>query len=243
MLPRRVVTALYFFTAALLLQHAVRLSWGGANASDGTRYKVGAAIMVHVLAPHQTVSPTVTCSVDIRNTDPPPCELAPGGEQAARRIHAAWHTLPAMVAFPIFAALLALAPPRIGRWSRVPAVGGIGAILFVVILMATQPPLALQALSGLDYGIGGNLGMMEVALALLLLSAPLTTVTAPWDLRRGGRELLLLAILAGLTLLSFRLLDWTPVVVLLAPTTALAYGALTLRLRPTPGVDRASERR
>jgi hypothetical protein len=235
MLARRVTTALLFLLAAVLLQRSAQLSWGGADAPDGTRYKVGPLVVVHVLAPHQTISPTIPCAVDPRSTDPAPCALVAGGERAAHLIHVAWHTLPIMVALAVLAALIALAPAAIGRWSVIPAITSIAATLLVVVVMWTQPPLALEALHGLDYGLGGNFAMMEVGLALLLLPTAAVTVTRPLDTKRGALELGILCALACVALLGFRFFDWPPVLIAEPIVALLAYSALARRLRIPPG--------
>src|SRR6185436_21049812 len=93
MWPRRAVTALLFLLAAGALWQSRGLPWGGGEARDGTRYRLSPNHLVHVLIPDQEGSPTVTCAIDPRSDDPPPCELALRGGDALRLLHAASHTL------------------------------------------------------------------------------------------------------------------------------------------------------
>src|SRR6478735_8446260 len=93
MLPRRLLTALLFLVAAGALWQSHSTAWGGGEARDGTRYTLSPNLLVHVLLPDQELSPTVSCAIDQRSEEPPPCELALRGGDALRLLHASYHTL------------------------------------------------------------------------------------------------------------------------------------------------------
>lgn len=219
MLPRRLVTALLFLLAACCIWQSEGLAWGGGDAPDGTRYKLSPDVLVHVLLPHQTVSPTVTCAIDQHSQDPPPCELALRGGDAMRLLHAAYHTLTLAALFALLAAAIALLPFPAGTWSWVPGTAAILGLWVAIWAMETRPPHALAALGGVPYGIGGTKGMMEVALALLLL--PVACVTGRMTSRPKGLliEGTLFVALAALTLLALRFLYW-PLVLGIEPPIA-----------------------
>lgn len=240
---RSSLTALPFVAALLLIHHATRLSWGGSgDLPDGSRYKVGPSVVVHVLTPNQTVSETVVCATDHRSTTPPGCAVAPGGERAERLVHAAWHALGIGAMLAGFAMLLSLAPVRFRRWLWIPAIGIVGILDWTVWVMQTQPPLAFAALQGNGYGIGGTLALMEVAFVILLVTGAAVHAAVPPTPERLGKEVGTLFVLACFALLAFRFLDWPPVLFVLGPVAFAAHSFLSRRLGTSPGVDRASER-
>jgi hypothetical protein len=163
--------------AAVLHWESATLTWGGADAPDGTRYKVSPVQLSRILAPGQTVSPTEDCGWYGR-AGAPPCALTP--DRPAR--------LGLLAIYPLL--LLGMAGCGAGAlacgcraWRRrAGAIVQATALLPVasLILLATTAERALAALAGLDVGVGGTLGVMEVTAATLL------ALTAGSDLRRAA---------------------------------------------------------
>jgi hypothetical protein len=180
-LARRLASTTLLIAAALAVQQSATLSWGGAWAPDGTRYKLSPVGLSHVLRPAQGTSPTVSCRWISQTGDEAPCAVRPGGEGAFTRLKLAYPALLA-ASWIALAGVLANAFP----WSRrdilrsaLAATAALAA-LAAIGLVVTAAPRALAALASLRVTYG-SLGFLLAcaAPALLVASCFLRTVERP----------------------------------------------------------------
>lgn len=169
---RRAVAAVALVLAAAALHSASTLGWAGADVPDGTRYKASPVGLSHVLTPHQPTSRTVDCGWYAASRYAAPCAVARGGEAAFRRLRAVYPLV--LVAVVLCLAGAALSFPsarRVGAAQRLAAGGAALAALAAVLVFASSVGTALAALANLPVGVGGTLGTMQLAAAVLLCLA------------------------------------------------------------------------
>ena len=165
----RVLVAVLLLLVGLGFLRSRSLAWGGADAPDGTRFKVSPVGLSHVLSPKEAVSPTRNCHWD--QTPSELCAAAPGQTAAFRRLM----LVPLVV---LLAALLAggaglglLSTGAAGKRVRLAmlltaTVLAVGAPL----VFARSAPRALVALQGLEFGVGGTLGTLQIAVGSAVLA-------------------------------------------------------------------------
>jgi hypothetical protein len=167
----RVVAVAFVLLAAVALVRSQRLGWGAADAPDGTRYKVSPLTLSHVLQPAQPVSATEDCRLDR------PAQVA-GLCAVASDSGPAWAVLRLVPLVLLVAAgaatgagvSLAAKDQRL-QWLRTVLLA-VAALLAVLApaLFGFAAPRALQVLHGLEFGVGGTLGTLQVALAATALA-------------------------------------------------------------------------
>jgi hypothetical protein len=153
--------------AGLLFYHSRDLAWGGAEDSDGTRYKVSPLGVVHVLEPNQTVSRTVIC----RWVEPDaggPCAAVPNAPFAWRLLQLV-NPLLWLGALIALAGALAMSQPAWSTAARACAATAIAIALAAPGLLAFSVPRASQRIQPLEFGVGGTLGTLELAVTAALL--------------------------------------------------------------------------
>jgi hypothetical protein len=199
-----------FLFAALLLFASPPMSWGGGEATDGTRYKLSPLQLSHVLKPHQTVSPTEDCRIFGANR----CQVAPGGEAAFARFRLVYPLtimgIAACLLVTLFGLFPALAPP-------IRVATGLAAALLPVAAMTLFSVSARPALEGLtntDFGLAATLGTMLLILAIALALGGTGLILFPR--LRGGHRAIALAALLALPFIGLRLGGW--------PGVAAAFG-------------------
>ncbi len=168
--------------AAAALYHSSTLTWGGADAPDGTRYKISPIGITHVLSPRQTVSPTVKCSWYFTGGDAGLCAMAPEAEGAYGQLLAIFPLLCAGVAVSLMGCLGQCRQNWRRRFPhRIVACAAAGLPALALWLFAHSPGRALAVLTDLESGIGGTLGTMEVTAAILLfLASAVATPARGW---------------------------------------------------------------
>lgn len=184
----RVVPPMILVLAALAAAHGRTLAWGGADAPDGTRYKVSPVGISQVLKPHQTVSPTVNC----RWGEPaPPCTVADAAD--ARRLSLVALLVLLGAGLAIGAALATAAGPRAAAWIT-PACGSAALLCFGVApwLFVSSAQRALAVLAPLSLGIGGTLGTLELSVAAALVAGCVGGQLARLAMRRPAATIALL---------------------------------------------------
>ena len=161
--------AISLLLAGVALRSASTLGWGGADAPDGTRFKVSPIGLSHVLTPRQPVSSTVDCRWYRVTGNARPCALAAGGTSAFRQLLAVYPLLWVGIGTCLIGILLQ-------AWSGSPSrlaqriVSGVAAMVpaLALWLFARSVDRALAELGGLFVGTGGTLGAMQVTAAILL---------------------------------------------------------------------------
>ncbi len=158
--------------AALALRSASTLGWAGADVPDGTRYKASPVGLSHVLTPHRLTSRTVDCGWHEASGYTAPCQVASGGGAAFRQLTTVYPIVLLAVLLCVAGAVLSLRPGRRLRGAQRLAAGSAAlAALLAVALFATSVERALAPLAGLSVGVGGTLGTMQLAAAVLLCLA------------------------------------------------------------------------
>ncbi|MGH9935074.1 MAG: hypothetical protein ACREAM_02440 [Blastocatellia bacterium] len=176
-LSRSLVMVVPLALAAAALYGASTLTWGGADAPDGSRYKISPIGITHVLSPNQPVSPTVKCSWYFADKNADLCTPAPGAEAAYRQLLAVFPLL----CLGIGVCLIGCLGQCQRSWQRrfphrviACTAAGLSALALWLFSHSLGPALAI--LTDLETGIGGTLGTMEVTAAILLCLAA-TAVT------------------------------------------------------------------
>jgi hypothetical protein len=212
---RRVTCALLLVLAALAVNYSSTLSWGGAEAADGTRYKVSPNGILHVLEPGTTISPTVLSQWSPEAGDALLRAVAPGGERAYTRLKLTYPLLQTGFWLALAGAAAVLLP----FWQRqrrmlftILASGAAGAILAAVVLFITSTAGALAVLTeSKDFGYGGTLGCMLVGIAPVLIAGA------------SAQFLPRLRWLPFLVLLIFNLAVWYQNLLFLVPIAAVLF--------------------
>lgn len=170
LVPRIVAIALMLVAAVALVQ-SQSLGWGAADAPDGTRYKVSPATVSHVLQPDQPVSATEDCRLNQTPRVVGLCAAAPdsGGAWALLRLVPMVLLLAAGAATGAGVSLATKDPQIQELRTSLLAVAALLAVL-APALFGFAAPRALQVLHGLEFGVGGTLGTLQVALAATALA-------------------------------------------------------------------------
>ena len=166
--PTRWLAAGALLLAAAFLYPIAPLSWGGADAPDGTRFKVSLVGLSHVLKPHQTVSPIENCRWLPPAGDNGLCRVKPGAEGAFFRLRAAYWTLWLGFWLCLGCAVLTLSaraplPVRLlitTLCALAPAA--------VMLLFSTSAFSAIDALSMLSGGLAATRATMQAMIAIFL---------------------------------------------------------------------------
>ncbi len=173
----RFAAALALASAALALHASATLGWGGTDVPDGSRFKASPVGLSHVLTPDRPESRTVDCGWYRASGYPAPCEIGDPG--AFARLRAVYPLLLVAALLSLGGAAFAMSRAQRAR-MMVPALagaGGLAAFAGLALFAASVRP-ALAAIAELPVGVGGTLGTMELALALLL-SLTVATHGAP----------------------------------------------------------------
>jgi hypothetical protein len=197
--------------AALGLETARPLAWGGAEAADGTRYKVSPLGISHVLRPRQPVSPTRDCRWSPPDGDEALCAVGTGGEAAFRSLRFVPHVLNVAIALCLVTGVLVFARrPALAALRTLTAGAAVLAALGAPALFALAVPRALAVLQGLPFGVGGTRGTLQVAVvaavlaglaaASLMRSAGGRSVVRRWLRWAGGAALVSLSVLGFLAM-------------------------------------------
>ena len=179
------------------------LGWGAADAPDGTRFKVSPVGLSHVLEPRQAVSATRDCRWSPPGGDAELCAVAPGGESAFRVLRTVpWIVSVAALLCMVGALLLLVGAPAMDRPARWALTASVVAALAAPVVFAQSVPRALAALHGLEFGVGGTLGVLQLCVTVAFLAglsaAPLLRSRKP--ARIVGIALLLLPAFAFLSM-------------------------------------------
>jgi hypothetical protein len=162
------MSASLLFAAAALYDSST-LTWGGADAPDGTRYKISPIGITHVLSPHQTMSPTAKCSWYFPGGDSELCAATPGSAGAYRQLLAIFPLLCAGIGICLVGCLGQCRRRwRLSFPHRAIAYTGAALPVIALWLFSRSPGPALAVLRDLETGVGGTLGTMEVTAAVLL---------------------------------------------------------------------------
>jgi len=124
-----------------------------------------------VLEPRQAVSATRDCRWSPPGGDAALCAVAPGGESAFRALRMVPWMVNAAALFCVIGALLLLvgAPAR-DRQARWALTASVIAALAAPVVLAQSVPRALAALQGLEFGVGGTLGVLQLCVTVALLA-------------------------------------------------------------------------
>ena len=191
------LAAVPLLLAAWAVHSSIPFGWGGADALDGTRFKVSPGGLSHVLEPHRTVSRDVKCAWSPPSGDPVLCRVAPGGEAAFARLRAVRPILLATVAIAIGAAVLTIGGAPLGfrlATSAAAAVGPVAALL----LFATSAGQAILVLSTIPFGLAAALGTMLIGVSVVLALASLALQLRATEHRRASAAWAAAAALAAL---------------------------------------------
>lgn len=181
-LPRLTAAALLLLGAAGLMS-ARPLGWGGADAPDGTRYKASPVGLSHVLQPRQAISATRDCTWSPPGGNAGLCAVAPGGEAAFRMLRMVPMVVTAAALLCVLGAiLLVVGKLAIEGVARAALTAAVATALAAPLLFAKAAPKALAALQGLEFGVGGTRGVLQLAVTAAV-SAGIAGVM--WG-RRGG---------------------------------------------------------
>lgn len=168
--------------AGAALYDSTDLTWGGADAPDGTRYKATPIGLTHVLSPGQTVSPTVQCRLYLGNSDADLCVPAPGATAAYWQLLAVFPLVCLSIAVCLLGSLGQCRP----RWRlqfphrTVAATATVLPALALWLFSRSVGP-ALAVLAPLEAGTAATLGTMEVTAAIVLcLAASVVTLKPEW---------------------------------------------------------------
>ena len=163
----RFPAALALALAALALHSSATLGWGGTDAPDGSRFKASPVGLSHVLTPDRLESATVDCGWYRASGYPAPCEIGDSGAFAMLRAVYPLILLAALLSFggAAFAVFRARRPRTMVRAFA--GAGGLAALAGLALFAVSVRP-ALAAIAELPVGVGGTLGTMQLALALLL---------------------------------------------------------------------------
>ena len=172
-LPRvaRIVAAALLLLGAAALYTARPLGWGAAEAPDGTRFKVSPVGLSHVLEPRQPISATRDCLWSPPGGDATLCAVAPGGEpafRALRMVH--WIVAVAALLSVLGAVLLLVQTPAMDRPARAALTASVVAALAAPLIFAHAAPRALAALEGLEFGVGGTRGVLQLCVTAAVLA-------------------------------------------------------------------------
>ena len=215
--------------AAAFLYPIAPLSWGGADAPDGTRFKVSLVGLSHVLKPHQTVSPTEDCRW-LPPGDNGLCRIKPGADGAFVRLRAAYWTLRLGFWLCIGCAVLTLSA-RVPLGVRFP-LACLCALMpaAVMLLFSTSAFSAIQVLTTLSGGLAATRATMQAMIAIFLglLSAGLQLRPDGWGIGR----LVAVCMAAATPLLGLRYGGWPGTVV------GFAISALVLLVPNRRSADR-----
>ena len=178
----RIGAAALLVLGAAALYTARPLGWGAADAADGTRFKVSPVGLSHVLEPRQAVSPTRDCRWSPPSGDAALCAVAPGGASAFRALRLVpWIVILAALLCVAGAVLLLVRAPAMDRRARRALTVSLVAALAGPLLFARSVPRALAALQGLEFGVGGTRGVLQ----LCVTAAALSGMCAAMLLRAG----------------------------------------------------------
>jgi hypothetical protein len=159
------------------VQDASTLAWGQDDAPNGTQYKASSLGLAHVLNLRQTVSPTRQCRWYLTGGQGKYCAMAPGAGLAYSQLLAVFPQLRAAIAACLAGALLqGWLGWRHGATRRAFSLAAALAAL-AAFLFATSLGSALEEFAQLQVGVGGPLGTMEVAAAILLCLASALAMT------------------------------------------------------------------
>ena len=164
---QRFAAGLALAGAALALHSSATLGWGGTDAPGGSRFKASPVGLSHVLTPDRLESATVDCGWYRASGYPAPCEIGDSGAFAMLRTVYPLILLAALLSFggAAFAMFRARRPRTMVR--ALAGAGGLAALAGLALFAAAVRP-ALAAIAELPVGVGGTLGTMQLALALLL---------------------------------------------------------------------------
>lgn len=154
--------------AAASLHPTAPLAWGGADAPDGTRFKVSLVGLSHVLDLHRTVSPSRDCRWAPPSGDAELCRVAPEGEAAFIRLRAVLPALRLAVGLCVVAAGLSLSRRAPIRLRLAATLAAAAAPALVMLLFATSAGAALSVLRPLHFGLAATRATMQAMLAMLL---------------------------------------------------------------------------
>lgn len=168
--------------AGAALYDSADLAWGGADAADGTRYKVTPIGLIHVLSPGQTVSPTVQCRWYFGNGNADLCAPAPRATAAYKQLLAVFPLICLSIAVCV---LGSLGQCRKSWRLRFPhrTVAATATVLpaLALWLFSRSVGPGLAVLAPLEAGTAATLGTMEVTAAIVLcLAASVVTLTPEW---------------------------------------------------------------
>ena len=232
----RLLAAGALLLSAWAVYSSVPLGWGGADAPDGTRFKVSPGGLSHVLEPHATVSPDVKCGWSPPSGEAELCRVAPGAEAAHARLRTVRPLLLGTAALAIAGSVLALTAAPLGIRLGVAAAAAAGPVI-ALVLFATSAGRAILVLRELPFGLAAALGTMLVGVAVVLALTSLAL-----QLRAAGQQRASLAWAAAAALAA---IAWyanfgagiaagtTVAVVLLALPCAVAVWLTMPALRPT----------
>jgi len=193
------LAAVALLLAAWAVHSSIPLGWGGADAPDGTRFKVSPAGLSHVLEPHEAVSRDVKCWWSPPSGDATLCRPAPGAGAAHARLRAVRPVLLATVALAVAAAVLALAGAPLGIRLATSGAAALGPVV-ALLLFATAAGRAILVLSTLPFGLAAALGTMLVGVSVVLALASLALQLRATEHRRASSAW---AVAAGLAALAW----------------------------------------
>ena len=185
---RRIAAALALGGAAFALHSSSTLGWAGTDVPDGSRFKASPVGLSHVLTPDQVESATIDCGWYAVSGYGAPCAVADAGAFARLRTVYPLIMLGALLALAGASLSLALSA-RAARAQRM--LGGASALagLAGLALFSGSIRPALAEIAALPVGVGGTLGTMQLALALLVcLTVALASIAQPAPATASKRE-------------------------------------------------------
>lgn len=216
---RRFLAPAVLVVAALAAVQGRTKTWGGADAPDGTRYKVSPVGISHVLEPGQTVSSTVNC----RWGEPrPPCVVAEAA--AFRRLGLVAPIVLLGASLALGGALLAAA----GRWASpwlTPSCGAAAVLCFGAApwLLVTSAQRGLAVLTPLSVGVGGTLGVLQLSIAAALVAGVAAARLRRLDGRGPGGALAVLALATVPAAMFFAMFPFPHALGFLVPALGLGF--------------------
>lgn len=187
-LSRRIAAALALGGAAFMLHSSSTLGWAGTDVPDGSRFKASPVGLSHVLTPDRLESATVDCGWYAVSGYAAPCAVADA--DAFARLRTVYPLIMLAALLALAGAGLSLArSARAARAQRVlGGASGLGALAGLA-LFAGSIRAALAEIAALPVGVGGTLGTMQLALALLVcLTVALASIAQPAPAATSKRE-------------------------------------------------------
>lgn len=171
------VACCYF--AALLLAVALRGSWGGGPAEDGTRFDVSAHGVTHVLHPQAASSAGTSCTYLTGRGAVEFCAPATGGDATFSMLCSVFPLLLCGLVLALASgSLMWVSPHRSHGTAAALAAASLAAVFTGTVIAQIAMPRALKVFEEIPLYLGGAAFTSAwIAMGLLLFAAALSTTS------------------------------------------------------------------